>query len=236
MLDITSTSSYSELIQDVEWGYKRDKEQLAQINLCMLMGENLTSRLPIDQVVYSGSLKDVTTLKTTLSKMEAISGDKPVLTVMDKGFFSTRNVNAMLNRPHPIRFVVAVPFTSQFAKKMVASERKDIDHLQRTLVLGENSMRAVTRERAWDEKHRLYTHVYYHALKALKLREELYAHVTVLKERGNRSGLRFEERDIPPVPDHSKIHKHGFGLYGEHSGGGRHQGVGDGRVACHGEQ
>lgn len=180
-LDITSTSSYSELIQDVEWGYNRDKEQLAQINLCMLMGE--TSRLPIYQVVYSGSLKDVTTLETTLSKMEAISGDKPVLAVMDKGFFSTRNVNAMLNRAHPIRFVVAVPFTSQFAKKMVASERKDIDHLQRTLVIGENSIRAVTKERVWDEKHRLYTHVYYHALKALKLREELYAHVTVLKER-----------------------------------------------------
>jgi hypothetical protein len=44
-LDITSVSSYSELIDDVEWGYNRDHENLAQINLCMLMGE--TSRLPI---------------------------------------------------------------------------------------------------------------------------------------------------------------------------------------------
>jgi len=180
-LDITSTSSYSELIQDVEWGYNRDKEQLAQINICMLMGE--TSRLPIYQVLYSGSLKDVTTLQTTLSKMDAISGGKRVLVVMDKGFFSTRNVNAMLNRTNPIRFVVAVPFTSQFAKQMVASERKDIDRLQHTLVLGEDSLRAVTKERAWNEKHRLHTHVYYHAMKALRLREELYAHVTVLKDR-----------------------------------------------------
>lgn len=130
-LDITSTSSYSELIQDVEWGYNRDKEQLAQINICILMGE--TSRLPIYQVLYSGSLKDVTTLETTLSKMDAISGGKPVLAVMDKGFFSTRNVNAMLNRTQPIRFVIAVPFTSQFAKKMVSSEQKDIDSLQHTL-------------------------------------------------------------------------------------------------------
>lgn len=180
-LDITSTSSYSELIQDVEWGYNRDKEQLPQINICMLMGE--TSRLPIYQVLYSGSLKDVSTLETTLSKLDAVSGGKPTLAVMDKGFFSTRNVNAMLNRPSPIRFVIAVPFTSQFAKKMVASERKDIDRLQHTLVIGEDSLRAVTKERAWNEKHRLYTHVYYHAMQALKFREELYAHVTVLKER-----------------------------------------------------
>lgn len=180
-LDITSTSSYSELIQDVEWGYNRDKEQLPQINICMLMGE--TSRLPIYQVLYSGSLKDVSTLETTLSKMDAISGGKPTLAVMDKGFFSTRNVNAMLNRTNPIRFVIAVPFTSQFAKKMVASERKDIDRLQHTLVIGEESLRAVTKERAWNEKHRLHAHVYYHAIQASKLREELYAHVTVLKER-----------------------------------------------------
>ncbi|MGW8956308.1 hypothetical protein [Paenibacillus sp. NPDC055715] len=66
-LDITSTSSYSELIPDVEWGYNRDKEQLPQINMCMLMGE--TSRPPpIYQVLYSGSLKDVSTLETTLFK------------------------------------------------------------------------------------------------------------------------------------------------------------------------
>jgi len=180
-LDITSTSSYSDLIQDVEWGYNRDKEQLPQINICMLMGE--TSRLPIYQVLYSGSLKDVSTLETTLSKMDVISGGKPTLAVMDKGFFSTRNVNAMLNRSTPTRFVIAIPFTSKFAKKMVASERKDIDCLQHTLVIGEDSLRAVTKERAWNEKHRLHTHVYYHAMKALKLREELYAHVTVLKEK-----------------------------------------------------
>nr|WP_080752165.1 IS1634 family transposase [Bradyrhizobium japonicum] len=180
-LDITSTSSYSDLIQDVEWGYNRDREQLPQINICMLMGE--TSRLPIYQVLYSGSLKDVSTLETTLSKMDAVSGGKPTLAVMDKGFFSTRNVNAMLNRTNPIRFVIAIPFTSQFAKKMVVSERKDIDCLQHTLVIGDDSLRTVTKERAWNEKQRLHTHVYYHAMKALKLREELYAHVTVLKDR-----------------------------------------------------
>jgi hypothetical protein len=37
-LDITSTSSYSELINSVEWGYNRDRENLPQINICLLMG------------------------------------------------------------------------------------------------------------------------------------------------------------------------------------------------------
>ena len=186
-LDITSMSSYSELLQDVEWGYNRDHDHLPQVNLCMMMGE--TSRLPIYQVLYSGSLKDVSTLDTTLAKMDAISGGKPVLAVMDKGFFSTRNVNTMLNRTPPLRFIIAVPFTTGFAKRMIVSERKDIDHLQHTLVLGEDSLRAVTKERAWNAQHRLHTHVYYHALKAVTRREDLYAQVTVLKERAEADPL-----------------------------------------------
>ena len=35
-LDITSISTYSELINEAEWGYNRDKEKLPQVNVCML--------------------------------------------------------------------------------------------------------------------------------------------------------------------------------------------------------
>ena len=34
--DISSISSYSKKIEGVEWGYNRDKERLAQINIGML--------------------------------------------------------------------------------------------------------------------------------------------------------------------------------------------------------
>lgn len=59
-LDITSISSYSQLMKSCEWGYNRDHENLPQINLCMLFGEE--SMLPVYQTAYTGSLKDVTTL------------------------------------------------------------------------------------------------------------------------------------------------------------------------------
>ena len=180
-IDITSISSYSNLIEDVEWGYNRDKEALPQINLCMLMGEK--SGLPIYQTAYSGSLKDVSTLKTTLAKMNALSKGKPTLIVMDKGFFSNKNVNAMLNDSNNLRFIIAVPFTSSFAKKQVESERKDIDSLQNTIVSGSDSMRGVTKLRSWNKDHKIHTHVYYNAVKAMKLRENLFAYVTLLKER-----------------------------------------------------
>lgn len=193
-LDITSTSSYSAQIEDVEWGYNRDKEQLAQINICMLMGEK--SRLPIYQTVYSGSLKDVSTLKTTLSKVDCVSKGKPILVVMDKGFFSTANVNAMLDDPAPIRFLIAIPFTSSFAKKQVESEQKDIDRLHNTIIVGGDSIRGVTKHRSWNKNHKLYTHVYFNPIKAIHLREELFTHITVLKEKAQANpveAMRKEE-------------------------------------------
>ena len=180
-LDITSTSSYSKLIDDVEWGFNRDKEKLAQINICMLMGEK--SRLPIYQTIYSGSLKDVSTLKTTLSKMDAISDGSPMLVVMDKGFYSTNNINAMLDSRSNTRFIIAVPFTASFAKKQIESERSDIDQLKNTIVIGGDSIRGVTKRRSWSKKHKLHTHIYFNAMKATKARDEIYAHVTVLKEQ-----------------------------------------------------
>jgi transposase len=180
-LDITSTSSYSELIESVEWGYNRDGEKLPQINICLLMGYQ--SRYPIYQSVYGGSLKDVSTLQATIQSFRALAGDKPMVAVMDKGFFSTRNVNAMLSTEQHVDFLIAVPFTNKFAKGLVVSEGKDIDTLSKTIVHGGESLRAVTRLRRWNGDHKIYAHVYYNARKAYGIREDLYAHVSVLREQ-----------------------------------------------------
>jgi transposase len=190
-LDITSTSSYSELIDSVEWGYNRDGENLPQINICLLMGYQ--SRYPIYQTVYSGSLKDVTTLQATIRSFKALAGEKPMIAVMDKGFFSTKNVNAMLSEEQRADFIVAVPFTNKFAKVLIESERKDIDTLNNTIVNGKASLRAVTKSRRWNNDHKIYAHVYYNARKAMGIREDLYAHVAVLKEHAKQEPEKYKD-------------------------------------------
>jgi len=190
-LDITSTSSYSELIDSVEWGYNRDGENLPQINICLLMGYQ--SRYPIYQSVYGGSLKDVTTLKTTISTFQALAGRKPMIAVMDKGFFSAKNVNAMLSDQQHVDFIVAVPFTSKFATDLVKGEGKNIDTLSNTIVHGKESLRAVTRYRKWNNKHKVYAHVYYNARKAQGIREDLYAHVAGLRDRAMERPEKFAD-------------------------------------------
>jgi transposase len=149
----------------------------------MLMGES--RRLPIYQSIYSGSQKDVRTLTTTLKQFEAITGNRAITVVMDKGFFSTKNINYMLKDTGngPVRFLMSVPFTSSFAKKQVDSERKDIDRVENTIVINGNSMRAVTKERSWDTQNKLYTHVCYNAKKAAGIREDIYATVANLRQK-----------------------------------------------------
>jgi len=180
-LDITSTSSYSELVESVEWGYNRDGEGLPQVNICLLMGYQ--SRYPVYQVVYGGSLKDVTTLKTTIRTFQGLAGRKPMVAVMDKGFFSTKNVNTMLSARHHVDFVIAVPFTIKFAKDLISGEGKGIDTLSNTIVYGKETLRAITKTRRWNSSHKVYTHVFYNARKAQGAREDLYTHVAILREQ-----------------------------------------------------
>jgi len=180
-LDITSVSSYSKLIADVEWGYNRDKEKLPQINLCLLLGEQ--SGLPVFQSVYNGSLKDVSTLKTTLQLAAPCIPLHKMTIVMDKGFCSTKNINAMLSDPQGLRFLIAMPFTMSFTKKQVDSERKGIDCFNNAIVIGDDVLRGVAKERSWSSKHKLFAHVYYNAAVALSARDKLYAHVLLLKKQ-----------------------------------------------------
>jgi hypothetical protein len=188
-LDITSVSSYSELIADVEWGYNRDKEKLPQINLCMLLGEN--SRLPVFQTVYSGSLNDVSTLKTTL----LLASDLPLnnmTLVMDKGFCSAKNITHMLNDPIGIKFLIAMSFSLTFTKKQVISERKDIDTLENTIVIGEDVLRCVTKERSWNTKHKVFTHIYYNAALGTQAKNKLYGRIARLVEYANMNPENLE--------------------------------------------
>jgi len=178
-LDITSVSSWSQLIDDVEWGYNRDGDSLAQINLCMLMGEH--SRLPVRMTVYNGSIRDVSTLKTTIDQTVPEGSARSVMIVMDKGFASKKNVDMLLSSPQ-VRFLVALPFTMSFTKQQIDAERKDIDRFATTIVTGSETLHGMTKERSWTGGRRITVHVYYNEVKATATRNRLYGRVRQLVE------------------------------------------------------
>lgn len=179
-LDITSYSSYSQLIDDVEWGYNRDGDKLPQVNHCLLLGEQ--SHLPVFQTMYSGSLNDVSTLTTTLSLAFNL-GQECLKLVMDRGFFSLKNVNAMLGagslRTH---FIISVPFNTRFAKEQIIHFRDRIDSIKNTITIGKEVVRGITVKREWGE-HIVYTHIYFNPTKYANAKNTLYGYVAALREK-----------------------------------------------------
>ena len=183
-LDITSVSSYSEFIGDIEWGYNRDNEQLPQINVCMLLGEK--SRLPVFQTTYSGSVKDVSTLKTTLQLATGLKLANISL-VMDKGFSSKGNIDAMLDDEDGIRFLVATPLTMNFTKSQIEFEKSSIDSPDKTIVIGDDIVRGATNKRPWNDKHNIYAHAFFNAGHAYQMKNKLYGYTATLKQEALRN-------------------------------------------------
>lgn len=109
-MDITSVSSYSEFIEFIRRGYNRDSDNLAQINLLMITGEQ--SHMPLYYRLLPGNIKDVRTLQESLANMSYIEAGS-LHYVMDKGFYSEQNV-APLYAAHK-KFMVGIPFIAGFA-------------------------------------------------------------------------------------------------------------------------
>lgn len=159
-LDITSVSSYSELIGLVKYGYNRDHEDLPQINLLMITGEK--SHLPINFLPLDGKIKDVKTLKSAIEDHSIISS-RQLSVIMDKGFYSAKNLDALYEAR--MRFAVGVPFSSKIAREAVEKHRDTIEsHHNMISVLG-NKVYGASELQKWNN-HRLYVHVYYDSDKA----------------------------------------------------------------------
>jgi transposase len=144
----------------------------------MLFGEK--SQLPVFQTTYSGSLKDVSTLKSTLQIASGLKLNN-ISIVMDKGFCSKSNIDDMLADEDGIRFLISTPLTMSFTKNQISSEKKDIDSVDNTIVIGEDIIRGVAKCRSWHGGHMLYTHVYNNAELAYQARNRLYGLVAKLK-------------------------------------------------------
>jgi hypothetical protein len=126
-LDITSIPSYSENIDEVDFGRKKsDNTRLPQVNICMLFGED--SYLPMYQTTYNGSLTDVVTLKSTLQELNYIFGSLNIKLVLDRCFYSKENINYMLSQ-NGLKFIIGVPFTSNYSKKIILSVENTINNV-----------------------------------------------------------------------------------------------------------
>ena len=119
--DVTSISSYSKGIENLEWGYNRDKEALPQVNMAMYYGEQ--SLLPLYYSVYPGSITDKTHLAYMLRDNELI-GYKKARFVLDRGFYSEENIKQLAKAY--CRFIMSMPNGIRLSQNLIDKNRDTI--------------------------------------------------------------------------------------------------------------
>lgn len=123
--DITSLSSYSQNIGLLEYGYNRDGLDLPQVNLSLIVDKD--QGIPVMYDLYPGSIVDVSTLKNTIKKINS-QGISNYTLIMDRGFFSTANIQEMVSSN--LSFIIPPASTLKSVKEAISTIHSNIDDPQ----------------------------------------------------------------------------------------------------------
>ncbi|BCG58825.1 IS1634 family transposase [Paenibacillus sp. URB8-2] len=119
--DTTTLSSYSESLKQVKYGKNKEHDPLPQMNLALLFGEQ--SNLPFYYRKLPGNISDVQTLKNMLADMDFFSYKKIKL-VMDRGFYSEANINAMYQQH--LKFLIGVKVTLKYVQAELETAKSQL--------------------------------------------------------------------------------------------------------------
>ena len=123
--DSTSVSSYSGTMNQVKYGKNKDGESLPQINLALLFGEE--SGLPFYYRKLAGNIPDVKTIRELIRELDVL-GYENVKLVMDRGFYSSGNINA-LYKEH-LKFLCGATTALSFVKNYIGEIGSRKDHYE----------------------------------------------------------------------------------------------------------
>jgi transposase len=175
--DITSISSYASANEYVRFGHNRDKESLPQINLAMLFGQ--VSGMPAYYRRTPGNISDVVTLENTIKTLEFL-GKTRLYFVLDRGFYSKGNVDALLNKRY--HFALAVPTGRTWVRDIIDQYFETVVSPAHYRQAGEDEvLYMVSHLHKWG-KRRCYAHLYYNATRAAEDCDKLIKKLVQCKE------------------------------------------------------
>ena len=165
--DSTSISSRSETLRQVKYGKNKDDDHLPQINLALVFGEE--SRLPFYYRKLAGNVPDVKTIQELLRELDVLGYEKVKL-VMDRGYYSAENINALFKKH--LKFLCGTSSALSFAKEFIREIGSRKDHYE--YYNSNLELYVFTRTIAWDyeqerpykgdvvkEERRMYLHLYF---------------------------------------------------------------------------
>jgi len=207
--DTTSISSYSKGLKQVRYGYNKEGDYLPQINLALLFGEE--SNLPFYYRKLPGNIADVKTIKNLIADMDFLEYKKIKL-VMDRGFYSEENINALFQ--NHLKFLMSVKLSLTFVKNELNKVRDDLRTW--TNYSQKYELYALTQSIRWTYsqkrpykgdtlagERRMYLHLYFNSERALEDEKEFNIKLINLQEELISNKRR---------PEHEKLYAKYFDI------------------------
>lgn len=187
--DITSVSSYSTQIDFVEWGYNRDKEDLAQINIGMACCQKTS--LPFYYNIFSGSIVDVSTIKNFLGYLKYFEL-KQIKLMMDRGFCSTSNILALNNLDEHFTFLQPLSFSLKKAKDLVTANKKALKNNKTAFLYKEEIVHFVKSKIMFD-KVEFDAHIFFNEKSELEQRHAFFAKLMEIEAKYNQTKFETDQ-------------------------------------------
>ncbi|QKY70348.1 IS1634 family transposase [Lentibacillus sp. CBA3610] len=198
--DITTISSQSELLRQVQYGWNKENDPLPQLNLALVFGE--TSNLPFYYRKLAGNIPDSKTVRKLLADLDMLGFSKVKL-VMDRGFYSQENINALLK--NHLKFLVSVKMSLTFVRKeldAIYDGFRSFEHYSEKYELYARTVRTTwhyTQQRpykgdALTQSRRMYIHFYYNIDRAAE-DEKAFDRKLINLRRELESGKRLPEHE-----------------------------------------
>lgn len=205
--DITSISSYSECLRQVQYGTNKEGDPLAQLNLALVFGES--SNLPFYYRKLAGNIPDSKTVKNLLAQLNVL-GFAKVKLVMDRGFYSEDNINALF-KEH-LKFLISAKLSLALIRNeldVIYDRFRSFEHYSEKYELYCHTVQTewkYTQHRPYkgdtrSEPRRIYIHYYYNIDKAAE-DEKAFDRKLIAMRRELESG--------PRVPEHEPLYKKYF--------------------------
>jgi len=186
--DITSISSYCTNSDLTEYGYNRDGENLAQMNLGVVFGE--ISKLPKYYNCYSGSINDKTYLPYMTEGIDELD-IKISRFVLDRGFISETNINHMLT--NDLHFIICAKETSK-VKENVIKNIEDVKNPENYILEHE------TYGKSYSFNDRVNIHIYFDNNKLSSIEKDFYAKINMHEKElskllflDNKSAIKYRQ-------------------------------------------
>ena len=204
--DTTSVSSYSEYIKAVRYGKNKDDDDLPQVNMALIVGEQ--SSMPTYYRTLPGNIGDVSTILKLMKDIDFLAIAKLKL-VLDRGFYSAGNINALFKGHH--KFLIGVKINNGFVSCFIAKAKEEMHDFGHYSVEHEVYHWSIMADWPYvqtdrhgkvtlEENRRIYVHVYYNGIRgedekarfikalamtevALQNREKLTAAQTSLRDQ-----------------------------------------------------